>query len=1424
MKRRVASALVCILFMLSAFRTLSQKVLIPEQIPRDQWFQRFAVDDNLGGLTVQSVFSDSKGFIWYGKENSLHRFDGRKYLIFPRGDSDTTIYGHTISCILEDSDGNIWAGSSSALNRLDLRSGKVKHFIPDSSDFSSLDNCIVNISEDRSGILWLKTKGNVLSFNRQTEKFNLYPTDSADWIDEQELVHLERERFCEDSGGRIWIATNNGLWCFSDNAWKKFWPGRMTPGQKQNFRVYCVEEDKSGNIWFGTKIHGLMRINKSGLPEEVGFPYKPEPGNEKRVSAILCDKDGMIWVSSNKVLARYDQEGKLAGSWYFTIPGSPDRNSRTELFVNRIFQGKDNSLWLVWISQGIILNFNPGTERFTLNGVPNWIDFDCTIDREGSLWIGSLHSGLHYLIADSVPYRGRDIPLAAGPELWDRNRLAEDSQGRLWIVSGDGSITRIDKPLDTFSMEQLQLPYKDLKALSVLSDSSGVLWFGCSGNNLVSYNTELRKFRRLSSSGSSPFGFDIMAEDKMHNLWLVNPREGIFVKKPDRDKIERFLEYTELPGNKPDGNLWDFMADSRNDLWISTNYGIYRTDPSRRRIDDFTGKDGTGRRFYDWFVRIMEDDSGSILALNMQKGIYRFDRTQGSFVRQQEYYGLSGLLFHNLNTDNEGRLWIFHNNTIIIAEHGSASSRKMPFTKLEFSLNSLRLRSGEMALLNGSRIMLFPRHIPYNRQVPPVYLTELLVNRLRYNMLFPGDKHISDLERIDLNYNQNILSLEFAALNFRKPELTRFRYFMKGMDRDTVETGSPEAEYINMKPGKYTFWFTGSNNDDIWNTEGKTLDIRIHPPFYRTAIAYFLYFLLFSVALIVYIRVRTRRLTVEKLRLKEEVRIRTSELEKKNLQLEEADRTKTRFFTNISHEIRTPLSLILGPLDKLTGENADGNGNDSIFQVMKRNGQRLMQLVNQLLDISKLDSGKMKIILSETDIFKRLRILAYEFLSLAETKDIRYIVDIPSGELVSLIDMDKTEKIISNLLSNAFKFTQPGGTVWCSIRKPDNNEKEASDIIEIRVKDTGPGISAEHIEKIFDRFYRVEEHQGKDRAGTGIGLSLTREFVDLLHGSIDVRTSPGKGSEFIVTLPLGKEHLSGNEYIFAASETPEPVAPNIHHEALIARHTEEHGEKEQRVTILVAEDNNDLKNYIRENLESAYRVITADDGKEASNLAFTMIPDLVVTDLMMPVLDGISLCRMLKEDERTSHIPVIMLTAKATAEERIEGFVTGADDYIVKPFSINELKVRIANLIAIREKLRHKYRDHLDFRIPEIQSASMDDRFMEKIYKIIRENLRNFDFDAGMLHEKAGMSRVHLFRKLKALTGLSPGTLIRRVRLETGAMYLLNHSGNITEVSNSVGISNPSYFTKCFRRHFGMSPKEYKSSKQGERSTRSDTA
>jgi signal transduction histidine kinase/AraC-like DNA-binding protein len=558
-----------------------------------------------------------------------------------------------------------------------------------------------------------------------------------------------------------------------------------------------------------------------------------------------------------------------------------------------------------------------------------------------------------------------------------------------------------------------------------------------------------------------------------------------------------------------------------------------------------------------------------------------------------------------------------------------------------------------------------------------------------------------------------------------------------------------------------------------------------------------------------YIKLRTNRLIKDKKRLEAEVKARTAELEIKNRQLEETDRIKTHFFTDISHEIRTPLSLIMAPLETISKEETLNERTAGLLDIMKRNAQRLMQLVNQLLDISRLDADSMKISLVKDDIVKCLRILVYEFLSAAETKQIKYIAELPEKEFITWFDKDKIEKIISNLLSNALKFTPREETIQCTIKIEQDIKSVNQPVLNIKITDTGPGIENENLGKIFDRFFRVEGRIESDRQGTGIGLSVTKEFTSLMHGEIKVKSVPGKGSEFYVTLPLGKDHLSAGEYVIMKSESEVAVRKDIKiYDSVLA--VDKKGKpSEETLKILIIEDNKDLRDFISENMATRYQVLTAENGRTGINMAFTMMPDLIVTDIMMPDIDGIQLCTRLKNDERTSHIPVILLTAKATADDKLQGLRTGADDYIVKPFLMEELSTRVENLLALREKLRLKYiKPAAPAAIVE-KPESVNDRFMAKVIRIIGENVSNFDFDVEMLHERLGMSRMHLSRKIRILTGTSPHLFIRNLRLEKAGELLLKKSGNITEIAYSVGFSNASGFTKAFREYFGVSPKKY---------------
>ncbi|MEE9463237.1 MAG: response regulator [Bacteroidales bacterium] len=555
---------------------------------------------------------------------------------------------------------------------------------------------------------------------------------------------------------------------------------------------------------------------------------------------------------------------------------------------------------------------------------------------------------------------------------------------------------------------------------------------------------------------------------------------------------------------------------------------------------------------------------------------------------------------------------------------------------------------------------------------------------------------------------------------------------------------------------------------------------------------------------------------LERLRLglEDKVKDRTAELEQKNLQIMEMDQMKTRFFSNVSHEFRTPLTLIIGPLEDILSKEELTEKNRVAMERMHRNAIRLLGLINQLLDLSKLDAGSMKLKMSESDIMRFSRLIISSFQPLADRKNIQYNINIPEKEYITYFDQDKIEKILTNLLSNAFKYTPEEGEVNCQVKIESRGRNKGQDFMNIRISDSGPGIPIEMVDKIFDRFYQVEGSWQHSSGGTGIGLSLTRKLVGLQHGQIKVESAEGKGSTFTIVIPLGKEHLDKHEFLIREKEDIEDagiVNVVIASGAYENRQTEEDDieEKDGKPRILVVEDSEDVRAHLLDNLEDQFKMQEAEDGEEGLSLATDTIPDIIITDLMMPRMDGVELCKKLKTDERTSHIPVIMLTAKATVESRIEGLETGADAYMTKPFNMQELQTRLKSLIEQRKILRERFSKETDLGPSDIAVTSVDEKFLNKAIQIIEDNLGDCDFDVTAMTGEIGMSRMQLFRKLKALTNQTPSEFIRTIRLKRGAQLLKKNFGNVAEITYEVGFNNLSYFAKCFRELYGVSPSEY---------------
>jgi signal transduction histidine kinase/DNA-binding response OmpR family regulator len=724
------------------------------------------------------------------------------------------------------------------------------------------------------------------------------------------------------------------------------------------------------------------------------------------------------------------------------------------------------------------------------------------------------------------------------------------------------------------------------------------------------------------------------------------------------------------------------------------------------------------------------------------------------------------------------------------------------------SLFSINPSSGELWIGERKGMLSFnPFSVPLQSFAPPMIIVDFRQPELAHT-------EAQDLQ-LKLSHNENFLKFKFSVLEppikgiNPDDKVFGIKYFMEDIDQDTAMTGMEQtADYRNLKPGRYNFW-AASPKFPVWdpNVESVSLKLRVYPPWYRSALALGLYVVFLVILIIGITASRTSRLRKEKEHLEREVTRRTKDLNEKNARIIEMERLKTNFFTDISHEIRTPLSLISGPLDQLINQEYRDPRIVRWLSMIRRNSQNLNQLIDQLLDISRLDAGHMNLVFEESDLNAHVRLLAGQFFSLAESQEIRYLIDIPDENLITHYDREKLEKVCTNLLSNAFKFTPSGGTVTCRLRVLGNASPGMDPRIQLMVADTGPGIPANLQDKIFDRFYRGEFASSHDTDGTGIGLSLTRELVNLMHGEIVVKSKVGSGTVFLVTFPAGCEHLKQEEYILKESEN-QLEGKSLPEGGIIG--SEEERMKSSHVSLLVVEDNRDLQEFLLENLSTEFKVRGAYDGQQGITLARSDLPDLVITDVMMPgEMDGHDVCKDLKSDERTSHIPVIMLTAKTTSKDKIEGLELGADDYIIKPFSMDELLVRIRNLLKQREDLRKKYSSMIGVDWDKISITTMDEQFLKNVLGNISENLTDFNFNVGRLQEMMFMSREHIFRKLKALTGESPSSLIRIMRLKAAASMMENGAESITSISMQVGFSNPSYFSQCFKAYFGQSPSDY---------------
>jgi ligand-binding sensor domain-containing protein/signal transduction histidine kinase/AraC-like DNA-binding protein len=1346
-------------------------------------FKHITNDQGLSNSTIECIFQDHQGFIWLGTRDGLNRYDGYQMVVYRYDPKDSnSISDNYIRTIYEDKENNIWIGTINGLNRLNIYSGRFTRFKHKIADNKSLSNNIINsICQDEKGNLWVATFGGVNLFK---PKKNLFEHFSHDSTNDRSLEDNRVNCLYEDADKNLWVSTESGLSLFNreNGTFKVFKNADARGNTKANKGITVIKQDPQGNLWLGTEDDGLLVFNyKERTFRKLQHQDKDSSSLASNlIRSILIDSKGKIWIGS--INGGLDLYNPLSNS-FFNYQNDPENIfSLSQRTVSSLFQDYQGNMWVGTHRGGVNL-YMPSTNKFTLyrqepgqNSLSyNDVTAFCE-DGIGNIWIGTDGGGLNLFNPKTNTFKHYKYnpynPKSIGSN--EVLNIMEDSGGNLWVATWGGGLNLLDRTGGTFTRYTNNPSNKNSVSSNyiqkIFEDGNKNLWIGTYYGGLNLFERKTKQFSRttVGADGSSIEGKNVVSiqQDKNGNIWFGTDDGGLNCYKI---ATKTFTHYFDKEEKIPD--LRVIYVDSKGRLWIGQT-GLYLFNPEKNSFSIYTNKAGLSNEF---IKGITEDDQGNFW-ISTSNGITQFNPDNLSFKKYNNADGLQGL---------------------------------------EFEANSfMKTTQGQMFFGGGDGFNSFyPENIKPNTFVAPVYITDF---QLFNKKIVAGDKN-SPLKRdiiftknIDLPYNQSTFSFGFASLNYTSSENNQFAYKLENVDKDWNYVGNEhKASYNNVAPGRYVFKVKASNNDGVWNENGPSIVITVEPPYWDTWWFNTLIFLVIVSGLGWYYQSR-RKLELRKIN------------EQKK---EEMYQVQLQFFTNISHEFRTPLSLILGPLEKLQKLNPQSRDNH-FYKVIYRNANRLLSLVNELMDFRKSESGVLKLRVMPGNVNLFMNEIYEEFCELAEQKNINFKVSVSPDMEEAWFDRQILEKITINLISNSFKYTADGGAITAEILeslddfKPSyknelilKNDFKANKYFYIRIADTGIGISRESIAHLFERYYRITE----SHLGSGIGLAFVKSLAFLHKGSIHVYSERNVGTEIIIALPATREDYDKNERWLHNENELGARLESIHNKyehyfpvlegenAGLGNNVAKPG----AAHILIVDDNEELRNFIKESLSPQYHIIEAINGSEGLQKAKEAFPDCIISDVMMPVMNGIEFCRMVKEDKETSHIPFIMLTAKDAVESKILGVDSGADFYFSKPVSIQLLELTVRNILSQRNKMKEKYlKDHYADANNLVHSIK-DKEFIDQLIQIITQHLINPDLDVDFLCTEMGMSRTKLYQKIKTITGQSIGELVRTVRLKKAAELMTHEDIYLTEVMYSVGIQTQSYFTKAFKKEFGKTPTQF---------------
>lgn len=1378
-------------------------------------FRNIGLNQGLPGSSVFAIHQDRYGFLWIGTREGLVRYDGREiknlsYL----SDENIDLNGKMITAVFEDAQGNLFIGVwDHGLYYYDRPKGKLSKIrIETSVGLSESPTHVWSVAGDHAGNLYVATIGQGLfQLPAGSSMLTPFPDKTS-----QDITGTNIYAMLITDNRFIWLAS-------SDKGLNRL---NLTDGSVMPvvfdtngfipLQIRAMYVDQDGIIWVGTQGQGLYQL-KQGSIQLVKTSILGSALDEARIRAIQSDETGRLWIGTDgDGVIILDPNSLNAQNLRFT---ASEEGSLSSNVVFTIFRGADNKIWLGTNKAGVDI-WQPENQRILRK--TNWAGYNevrqnmvlsVLEGKDNTIWIGTDGNGLYRLLPDRQKFIKdqylQGLAVKAIYEHKDGSLLFGTYGNGMWMRQADGKKWHhfIHQPDNTFSLCQ-----NDVWAFAAATD--GGIWVATLNGGLCLFDPEQLKFKKTGFEDEVftqlPLNILTLETDTTGCLW-VGTSKGLYQLRQIEDKTLLNRVNTETHPGLESAEIKSLMIDRKQQIWVGTRgNGLYCIDLQGNVLKKLTVADGLAS---NTIASVMEDTNNFIWIA----AAGRLSRLRSDFSQ----------LIHFEKEDG-----------LAVAEYLSESA--------------VVLHSGEL-LFGGVYGLdwVDPESVKLNQQLSDVFFTKLLVMNEEVVPSLKGGVLQSDIgfqTSIRLMHYENTFSLEFTALNFDFPDRSSFAYKLEGFDVQWNYIGNQrKITFTNLDPGNYVLRVIAANADGIWNEHGASLEIIVVPPWWNTRLAKFAFALL-GISLVVYLIVRrinaelkrrqelerlvasrTHDLEEEKKRVEgrnfelikareelisqnREILKQQDEIKSISTKLHEADKRKLDFFTGISHEIRTPLTLMINPVNQLIKEYSRHDEKlVKQLRTVQRNQHNLLGLVNQLLDFQKIDNDQLKLQAFPLPLADIVFEVLTDFEERIQSSDLIVEIDVPDRIAEAWIDPLQFKKVINNLISNAVKFTPAGGTINISISEHDNG---ANGFIQIEITDTGIGIAADDLERVFDSFFQSKGPKPQANTGTGIGLSIARSIVQLHKGKIFARPYMTTGASFVIQLPKGKDHLNANEMMISIPKPHDdkPSEVEVNESVDISEHSAITPTRHRVLPrILIVEDNMDLQLFLANSFSSDNQVIVASDGAKGLKAALQYQPDLIISDIIMPIMDGIEMLNQLKHDSRTNHIPIILLSAKTLLQQRLEGLMAGADEYLAKPFTFEELNARATNLIKNRMLIREKFRLDSQEIEESLRLVSADDELLQRLYVLLEESYTNEEFGAAQLLKGAGISRSGLHTRLKKLTGMSVTEFIRSFRLRKAAVLLQQNQLTVAEIAFKSGFSDVSYFNRCFRRQFGTSPGQYAS-------------